>query len=707
MPEYTGDGKALIAWDGGCGPTWARDPFDRPIKAKFLGTCEVFRSVDDKPAVSIGETEAEAFFDEQVENFSCVSYWVMEHVAGGGLRQIGPTIDMQLPSPDTYEDKTPPSPVNELRARRKGKGNELSWLPACDDESGVLAYLVYCSNEDQPDAVIWVDDPLDRPAYGTSTDPTEEEYALGESDPIWERDENGDVIIDQWGNRKAKQHARMKWLDRTPDGKKPYIMRVLDNCLNVSEPTGKVDPWTGEPPATPGKEREPVEPVVPEGVIYISETTTNRISELDGTTATTITGGDEEGDYVDGTLAEARFDTPLDIAMDSEGNVFVCDLMNCVIRKVDVSNDEVTTFAGVQGADNVLDGPAVTAHFERPRAIAIDVNDSDQMWVADTSYDMRRILRSETWGWETSTIVGKPGWYGNVDGTGVAVSVPIVQVSDGVTHVDPPPSYIEQNYHYRYTCETAEAHNFLSGDIVETVPTWWSGWWPSAVCRVAVEVVDATHYYYYLPLGPHTGGFHPDGGGYAFLWDSDNPNGRTFSAMDYVHSVAVDDEGSAYFTQYGGVVRRVTKEGVLTTVAGHYYQEGTADGTGEDARFSWNVWGITVDDDGNLLVADYTNHTIRKVTPEGVVTTVLGVAGDGNRADGNAATARLRYPWSVRWAGGDLYIGEADYDLGYGLMRVWDGTTLTTLAGTPEELGQADGEGSAAHFPTISSLAGY
>ena len=64
---YIAPGKVLLSWDTGQGPTWAVDPEGKEIKAKFLGTCEVWRcanAVDSGgPAVKLGETEAEAFYD--------------------------------------------------------------------------------------------------------------------------------------------------------------------------------------------------------------------------------------------------------------------------------------------------------------------------------------------------------------------------------------------------------------------------------------------------------------------------------------------------------------------------------------------------------------------------------------------------------------------------------------------------------------------
>ncbi len=251
----TGDGRVLIAWDMGCGPTWAYDPEGLPIKEKYLGPCQVWRSTDGGAGVCIGATSAEAFLDVQIANRRCAMYWVMEVMESGGLRQVGPRIDVELPQATGVGDVTPPSQPNELRARRTADGNMLSWLPSCDVESGVLAYLLYSANETQPDAVLWAP----RMVLVDGVLEFDDEYA-GEIEEVAPTATDG---------------GRFQWLDRTTNAKKPYIMRAIDGCLNLSAPTGRVDPFTHlpEPDVWPVgtvpsslvgtvKERWPVQPVV-------------------------------------------------------------------------------------------------------------------------------------------------------------------------------------------------------------------------------------------------------------------------------------------------------------------------------------------------------------------------------------------------------------------------------------------------------------
>jgi hypothetical protein len=83
--------------------------------------------------------------------------------------------------------------------------------------------------------------------------------------------------------------------------------------------------------------------------------------------------------------------------------------------------------------------------------------------------------------------------------------------------------------------------------------------------------------------------------------------------------------------------------GTLAVLAGIPSGVGSADGTGAAARFN-TPNGVAADGAGNLFVADFDNHTIRKITPAGVVTTFAGTAGLSGSADGTGAAARFFYP---------------------------------------------------------------
>jgi trimeric autotransporter adhesin len=162
------------------------------------------------------------------------------------------------------------------------------------------------------------------------------------------------------------------------------------------------------------------------------------------------------------------------------------------------------------------------------------------------------------------------------------------------------------------------------------------------------------------PAGKGNGGFAGDGGQ------------ATSARLDTLHGVAVDKAGNLYFTEQGNSkrLRRVNPQGSITTVT-----------VGDSNHPLKGPAGISVDRTGNILVADFSDHRVRSVTPTGTITTVAGCGWAGYEGDGDPATrlpnpigavvdpftgqifvpggARLNSPFDVAAAGdGSFYIAD-------------------------------------------------
>ncbi len=123
------------------------------------------------------------------------------------------------------------------------------------------------------------------------------------------------------------------------------------------------------------------------------------------------------------------------------------------------------------------------------------------------------------------------------------------------------------------------------------------------------------------------------------------------------YTVSVDSEGNIYTADAGNHrIRKITQNGVVTTLAGE--SQGDTDGTGAAAQFNY-PYGVATDAEGNVYVADTHNHKVKKVTPAGVVTTIAGTT--GGSADGGVSEAQFYYLTDLTVGGdGTIYVAEKD-----------------------------------------------
>jgi len=153
----------------------------------------------------------------------------------------------------------------------------------------------------------------------------------------------------------------------------------------------------------------------------------------------------------------------------------------------------------------------------------------------------------------------------------------------------------------------------------------------------------------------------------------------------------VDSSGNVYVADsINHLIRKITPGGVVSTFAGTGTR-GHADGTGSTAQFSF-PFGVAVDSSGSIYVADFSNHHIREITPEGVVSTFAGsTAGSGN---GIGNTAQFNHPFGVAVdSRGNVYVAD---QVNHRIRRITPAGVVSTLAGSTE--GFADGTGTTAQF---------
>lgn len=164
------------------------------------------------------------------------------------------------------------------------------------------------------------------------------------------------------------------------------------------------------------------------------------------------------------------------------------------------------------------------------------------------------------------------------------------------------------------------------------------------------------------------------------------------------YGICFDSSGNMVVTSQGlNQMLRISPSGVATVIAGSSW--GYANGTGSAAQFG-NPTDGRLDPSGNIIVADYYNNAIRKVTPAGQVTTLAGSTVSGNTGsflDGVGTAARFKNPRSVAITqGGVIYV--ADY-ANQDIRRIMPDGTVTLIAGSPTQAqGRTDGVGTAATF---------
>ncbi len=332
--------------------------------------------------------------------------------------------------------------------------------------------------------------------------------------------------------------------------------------------------------------------------------------------SSTVAGQVGVGGTANGTGMNAQFNYPNDPAVDSGGNIFVADFNNFSIRKISPAGS-VSTFAGSNGNPGDRDGIPGAARFNEVNAVFFDA--TGNLYVADSGNDLiRKVLPNGN----VSTIAGEGGITGTANGSG-----------------------------------NLAQFNFPSGVAVDASGNIFVADTNNHLIR-KITVSGGNYTVSTLAGNAGVAGF-ADGTG-------------TSAKFNFPSAIAVDASGNLYVADaQNNAIRKVTQGGVVTTLAGHPPQAGLVDGTGSFAYFNFPS-GITVDASGNIYVTDTDNNTIRKVTPAGVVSTVLGQPAVQGAADGVSTSAQLNAPYGLCISSsGAIIIADTNNDLIREAIRVF------------------------------------
>ena len=168
----------------------------------------------------------------------------------------------------------------------------------------------------------------------------------------------------------------------------------------------------------------------------------------------------------------------------------------------------------------------------------------------------------------------------------------------------------------------------------------------------------------------------------------------TLAGFGYSLGVVNDASGTIYVADTGGLkIRKITSAGVVTSLAGISGFPGSTDGAGSSARFSGPA-GVAVDSSGNVYVAEAGNHKIRKITPDGFVSTFAGTGTSGS-TDGEGIVASFFSPYGITIdSNGNIYVGDSRNNK---IRKITPAAVVTTFAGSGTA-GSTDALGTAATF---------
>ena len=328
------------------------------------------------------------------------------------------------------------------------------------------------------------------------------------------------------------------------------------------------------------------------------------------------------------------------LAIDSSGNIYVADATTNLIKKVTPAG-VVTTIAG-SGAASTLDGQGTAASINSPQFIAVD--SIGNLYVSDNNQVVRKITST---GYVTTLPLSSVGLA--VDSSSTLYGIysngvnKITPVGGSVTSIINGPgggSFPDMIGPYGLASDPISGFIYIADGG------------NNLIRKVAGSGTD-NYLQPFVGGGSYTGNAsgHADGNGFYATFN--NPKG-----------IAIDSSGNMYVADTdNNTIRTITSSGYVTTLAGGGVVDGTysghADGLGYRATFFQPI-GIAVSSSGIVYVSDSSNNTIRKISADGIVSTLAGTAGTYGSTNGTGAAARFNYPLGIAVTStGIVYVADS------------------------------------------------
>eukprot|EP00607_Mallomonas_marina_P010554 CAMPEP_0182420310 /NCGR_PEP_ID=MMETSP1167-20130531/5035_1 /TAXON_ID=2988 /ORGANISM="Mallomonas Sp, Strain CCMP3275" /LENGTH=710 /DNA_ID=CAMNT_0024596127 /DNA_START=397 /DNA_END=2529 /DNA_ORIENTATION=- len=354
-------------------------------------------------------------------------------------------------------------------------------------------------------------------------------------------------------------------------------------------------------------------------IVLVNGVTPNEKGHIIGRLS--IIGGELDTDGFSDKLAvddpPSRFDTPRGMTMDKDGNLYVCDSYNNVIRVID-PNGITWTYAGdMSGIAGYKNGDKLTALFSQPSDIVHNIR-SATFYVADTGNNAIREINSKN---GRVRLIAGASYAGYVDGIGGCARL----TRPRYLALDPEEMlYFTDIFH-----STVRKITLVEGRLTE---------YCKESNRLYGEVTT-------IAGKPYQEGY---------------ANGHE-NTLDQPSDVAIDKYGNIIFTDDDAqCIRKLHPSGFVSVIAGKCDEYGFTDGFGTNARFE-DIFSIAIDDSRKIIyVADKDNQAIRKVAKNGYVSTFAGDP-DGNKGDkdGLGTAAMFNEPVAVTLDDhGFLYVAD-------------------------------------------------